>query len=150
MKARYSEDKELTKDNPEFQIEVLYHLGALFEKMGDRASMAESFEQVLEMGSKIKSPGSKVVIQQITAANGAAIYYANMGQDNRAETLWKETWDRWKNLDLNQLRQDPRLLDGLIMIAGNLRGLRLQRQDQTQADQLAKELDVLHKRTSQP
>ena len=150
MKARYSEDKELTKDNPEFQIEVLYHLGALFEKMGDRASMAESFEQVLEMASKIKSPGSKVVIQQITAANGAAIYYANMGQDNRAETLWKETWDRWKNLDLNQLRQDPRLLDGLIMIAGNLKGLRLQRQDQTQADQLLKELDVLHKRTSQP
>ncbi len=150
MKARYSDDKDLSRENPEFQIEVLYHLGILFEKMGDRASMAESFEQLLEMGSKIKSPDSKVVIQQITAANGAAIYYANMGQDDRAETLWKATWDRWKKLDLNQLRQDPRLLDGIIMIAGNLRGLRLQRQGQTQADQIAQELDVLKKRTSQP
>jgi serine/threonine protein kinase len=150
IKARYSDDKDLSRENPEFQIEVLYHMGVLFEKMGDRASMAESFEQLLEMGSKIKSPGSKVIIQQITAANSDAIYYANMGQDDRADALWKATWDRWKNLDLNQLRQDPRLLHGLIMIAGNLKGLRLQRQDQTQADQMAQELEVLQKRTSQP
>ncbi len=150
IKARYTDDKDLSRENPEFQIEVLYHMGVLFEKMGDRASMAESFEQLLEMGSKIKSPGSKVIIQQITAANSDAIYYANMGQDDRADALWKATWDRWKNLDLNQLRQDPRLLHGLIMIAGNLKGLRLQRQDQTQADQMAQELEVLQKRTSQP
>lgn len=150
MKARYTDDKDLSRENPEFQIEVLYHMGILFEKMGDRASMAESFEQVLKMGSKIKSADTKTVIQQITAANSAAIYYANMGQDDRADALWKATWDRWKNLDLNQLRQDPRLLHGLIMIAGNLKGLRLQRQDQTQADQMAQELEVLQKRTSKP
>lgn len=150
IKARYSDDKDLSRNNPEFQIEVIYHMGVLFEKMGDRASMAESFEQLLEMCSKLDSPGSNVVIQQITAANGAAIYYANIGQEDRADSLWKATWDRWKNLDLNQIRQDPRLLDGLIMIAGNLRGLRLQRQDQTQADQVAQELGALRERTSQP
>jgi len=143
MKELFANDKKLGRAYPEIELDLLYHLAAVYERLGDREKMAATFEEMLAMTAEVGELKPIMWLRRITAANSCGIFYATTQREDQAETIWHATWESRKTVPSTLLEQDPRISDSFLMVAGNLCGLYKSRGKTGLADTLTQEINSM-------
>ena len=150
MKELFANDKKLGRAYPEIELDLLYHLAAVYERLGDREKMAATFEEMLAMTAEVGELKPIMWLRRITAANSCGIFYATNKREDQAETIWHATWESRKTISSTLLEQDSRIRDSFLMVAGNLCGLYKSRGKTGLADTLTQEINDMKLKTTQP